>query len=140
MSEPSVSLKAFAAQSNLRRPAPIEVPREEEADYQAFGYGRVGRRPEIMIEFQKANGYRLALQYIDVKEIETHDPDKGFVIHAPRRKITVEGDGLLNCYRYLRQNRIAELVECDRPTAMAASAGDPIITCLRIQKAGAEER
>ena len=133
------SLKAFAAQSGVRRASAVEPKLEEEAEYQAFGFGRVGRGPEIMVEFRKADGYRLALQYIDLKELESHDPDKGFVIHAGRRKITVEGSGLASCYRYLRQNRVAELIEADRPTAMAVSSSEPVITSIRIQKAGVKE-
>ncbi|MGE3979220.1 MAG: hypothetical protein AB7F94_16795, partial [Nitrospira sp.] len=51
-------------------------------------------------------------------------------------KIVIEGEHLEKCYGYLRQNRVAELVEADRPTAMAATQKEPIITSLRIQKTG----
>lgn len=135
MSETSLSLKAFAAQSGVRRAAPIEPRLEEEAEYQAFAYGRVCRKPELMIEFRKADGSRLALPYIELREIETSDPEAGFRLLIAQRKITVEGSRLEACYRFLKQNRIAELIEADRPTAMSAGDHEPIITSLRVQKA-----
>lgn len=127
------SLKAFTAQSTAKRFALPEPKFEEEAEYQAFAFGRVGRRPEIMIEFHKADGFRLNVQYIDIKEIETTNPDKGFSIRTPMHKFIIEGANLDRCYRYLQQNRIAELKEIDRPTAMSTTTDEAIITSLRIQ-------
>lgn len=128
------SIKAFAQQHSVRR-QPISQPQfEEEVEYQAVSYGIVGRRPEIMLEFHRADGFRKAIAYIDIKEIDTSDPAKGFLIITPARKISVVGVNLERCYRYLKQNRIAELREADRPTAMAAPADEAIITELRLFK------
>ncbi len=93
----------------------------------------VGTKAELMLEFHRADGYRLAIPYIDIKEIETQDPAKGFQIRTAARKFTLEGANLERCYRYLKQNRIAELKEASRPTAMAAIADEAVITSLRIQ-------
>ena len=133
------SLKSLLKIPERRNAYPIEArsnsePKfEEEVEYQAFAYGRVGRKAEIMLEFRKANGYRLCIPYIDLKEIETSNPTKGFVISTLKRKITIEGSNLERCYRFLQQNRIAELMEIDRPAAMTADKADAIISSLKIE-------
>ena len=73
----------------------------------------LARRAEIMLEFHKADSYRLTIPYIDIKEIETSYPANGSTVKTAARKITIEGANLEGYYRYLKQNRVAELKEAD---------------------------
>ncbi len=100
---------------------------EEEPEYRAFAFGRVSIRPQLMIEFSKADGFHLILPYMDIKSISTPDPSKGFILEFSGRKITIEGNNLTNCFRYMRENRVAILVEADRVSAMQEAETEPVI-------------
>ncbi len=86
-----------------------------------------------MLDLVRADGYHLAISYIDIKEIDSSNPDNGFTLYTPRRKISIEGTNLRKCYDYLRQNRVAELRQADRPTAMAAGHDEAVIHQLLIK-------
>lgn len=129
------SLRSMVDRGIDRKIRSGEPKLEEEAEYQAFSFGRVGPRPQIMLEICKADGYRLALPYIDLKKITTMNPDRGFELHFSDQKILVEGQNLKDCYRYIKQNRLDSMLEAERANAMAVAQQEAVISTLRIASA-----
>ncbi len=129
------SLRAMVDRGIERKVRSSEPRLEEEAEYQAFAFGRVGPRALIMLEICKSDGYRLVLPYIDLKRISTMNPDLGFELHYPDQKIVVEGRNLKECYRYIKQNRLDSMVEAERTGVMAGVQQAPIINSIRIANA-----
>ncbi len=109
-------------------------PNDDTDAYQAFSYGRVGLRSQLMICFVKCDGHHLVLPYADLRSITSSDPDKGFLLEFVGREITVEGTNLLICFRHLRNQRLAELIEIDRPSTMSQPADAPVVQKLVIRK------
>ncbi len=109
-------------------------PNAETDDYQAFSYGRVGLRPQLMLCLVKCDGHHLVLPYADLRSISGSDPDKGFLLEFAGREALIEGTNLLICFRYLRTQRLAELVEIDRPAALSQPADTPVIHKLTLRK------
>ena len=123
------SLAARLAVERPQIPTATVTPSPDSSEYEAFSFGRVGRRAQPMIEFQKADGYRLVLAYVDLRSISTTDPNRGFSLEFADRTINVSGNELGRCYEYLRQNRVSqmrELPNLDRFTT------NPIIDSLSI--------
>ena len=102
-------------------------PTEEVEIYQGFSYGRVGTRPQLMLCFIKCDGHHLAMPYSDLRSISTSDPNKGFVLEFDNKEILIEGTSLFTCFRYLRDQRLSELVEIDRACAMTQPEDAPVV-------------
>lgn len=104
------------------RARPTTEPDEEryapETDYVAFGHGRVGRRPQMMIALRTCNGKTTAFPYSMLSEIESDDPEKGFTLTFGTRRVIVEGHHLTTLFRYLLEHRALEIVEADRTVVM----------------------
>lgn len=135
------SLKDMLREEGASKRFSEEVrPSEESETYQAFSFGRVGIRPQLMLCVVKCDGHHLVLPYIDLHAISTSNPDKGFLLEFSRREILIEGTSLLICFRYLRDHRLAELTEIDRPSAMSQPDETPVVQKITIRKpkAGAE--
>jgi hypothetical protein len=109
-------------------------PNEDAEQYQAFAYGRVGSRPQLMLCLIKCDGHHLVLPYADLRSITTNAPDKGFHLEFVGRDILVEGSSLTTCFRYLRDQRLAELVEIDRPAAMSQPTDTPVVQKITLRK------
>lgn len=115
----------------LRKPPP-EVTSEVEPEYKAVSFGRIGTRPQIMLEICQANGYREVLPYLDLRGIATSDPKLGFELRFSDHKWVVAGQNLEGCFRYLKQNRLESLKEATRTETMAMPADVPIIYSIRV--------
>lgn len=133
------SLRAMVDRGIDRKIRSGEPKLEEEAEYQAFSFGRVGPRPQIMLEICKSDGYRLVLPYIDLKKITTMNPDNGFELHYSDQKVVVEGRNLKECYRYIKQNRLDSMLEAERSSAMAVVQQEAVISSLKIANAASKK-
>ena len=122
------SLKDRLREETAARKFAADVrPTEEVEIYQGFSYGRVGTRPQLMLCFIKCDGHHLAMPYCDLRSISTSDPNKGFVLEFDNKEILIEGTSLFTCFRYLRDQRLSELVEIDRACAMTQPEDAPVV-------------
>lgn len=112
----------------------VPEPAEDASEYQAFSFGRVGTRARAMICFIKADGFHLALPYLDLRSISTIDPAKGFELEFGNRKITVTGRNLEVAFRYIRDHRLAELTEMLRHDALKLAESDSVVDELRVSQ------
>lgn len=126
-----MSESSLAAMVGTARRSEAQAPKVSVEDYQAFSFGRVGRSTQHRIEFRKADGYRLVLPYIDLKAIETRDPESGFRLHFIAREVEIEGSGLLKCYQLLRDERVAEIIEASRAVALALGEAEGIASSMK---------
>ncbi|MDA7980159.1 MAG: hypothetical protein MPJ50_15440 [Pirellulales bacterium] len=132
MSEPS--LKNWA---KVQAPSRSATQQDgDERDYQAFSFGRVSSRLQPMIEFVKADGYRLTLSYMDLKSIATNDPSFGFELSFVHQTICIEGRHLETCYRYLQRNRVESVQEVNRAQAMEGDNEQGMVTNMKIKQNG----
>lgn len=129
------SLAQFVGTAGKRRPATVAAKADDEQDYRAFSFGRVGLRPQIRIELRKSDGYHLMLAYVDLKTVETMNPENGFVLSFPSFKITIEGQNLTDCYNYLATDRVATIVEATRGLVLSTPASEPLITAIKLERA-----
>ena len=109
-------------------------PGDDTEIVQGFSFGRVGQRPQLMLCLIKCDGHHLVLPYADLRCITTSDPDKGFLLEFVGREILIEGSSLMMCFRYLRDQRLAELVEINRPSVMAQPEDVPVVQKMTIRK------
>lgn len=125
------SIKAFVQQSSAKRyPVAVATRTEEDTEHQSVSYGKIGTRPEIMLEIHRADGYRESIPYIDIRKIVTSDPSVGFIIKTNEQEYRIEGANLENCYRLLKQNRVAEIREASRPEFMAIDSAEAVVSKL----------
>ncbi len=126
------NLRSLVGQTAVRKIHQIEPKLEEEVEYQAFSFGRVGPRPQIMLEICKSDGFRLTFPYIDLKRIKTMNPDLGFELKFGEQLVLIEGRNLLLCYRYIKQNRLESIVEMGREGAMSVTEIAPVVSGIRL--------
>ncbi len=129
------SLKERLREESVERNFAADLrPNEDAEQYQAFAYGRVGSRPQLTLCLIKCDGHHLVLPYADLRSITSPAPDKGFHLEFVGRDILIEGSSLSTCFRYLRNQRLAELVEIDRPSAMSQPPDTPVVQKITIRK------
>lgn len=128
------SLKAWASDHSHARPITKPASSTEDSEYQAFSFGRVGTRHQLMVEFVKADGYRLTLPYIDLKQIVTNNPQQGFELFFVTKTIRIEGDQLEDCYRYFKRNRVEYICEVTRAQAFSNEQPGGIVTQIMLSK------
>ena len=109
-------------------------PLKKPNNIKAFSYGRIGTRPQLMLCFIKCDGHHLAMPYSDLRSISTSDPNKGFILEFDNKEILIEGTNLTPCFRYLRDQRLSELVEIDRDSAMSQPEDAPVVQKIVIRK------
>lgn len=131
----STSLRELLREeSTTRRFAEDVRPAEETEIYQSFSFGRTGLRPQLMLSFVKSDGHYLVLPYADLRAITSVNPAKGFQLEYSGREVVIEGTNLEICFRYLRDHRLSELVEADRPSAMSAPPDAPVVEKILARK------
>ena len=129
------SLKELLREESAPRSFAEDVrPAEETEIYQAFSFGRVGLRPQLMLCFIKCDGLHLALPYADLRSISTSDPSKGFQLEFSGREILIEGTNLDVCFRYLRDHRLSELTEASPATVLELPQDEPTVQKILIRK------
>ncbi|APZ94534.1 hypothetical protein [Fuerstiella marisgermanici] len=111
---------------------PAESPPPADDDYVAFGHGRVGLRPRMMLTFRKCSGEVEVLPYSMLMRICSDDTDKGFTLHFGSQTVIVEGQGLTQLFRYLCEHRAVEIVESDRTAALDGEAKS-VVTAIRTE-------
>lgn len=126
------SLRSLVGQTSARKVLHLEPKREEDVEYEAFSFGRVGQRPQIMLEICKSDGFRLTIPYIDLKSISTMNPDLGFELKFGEQRVLIEGRNLIHCYRYIKQNRLESIVELGREGAMNLAETDPVVCGIKL--------
>lgn len=140
MNAPTSLREMLRDESQTRRFAEEVRAAEETEIYQSFSFGRTGTRPQLMLSYVKSDGHHLVLPYADLRAIISSNPLKGWQVDYSGREIIVEGTNLEVCFRYLRDHRLSELVEADRPTAMSAEADTPVVTKILIRKSSGLQR
>ena len=105
---------------------------DEDLDYQAFSFGRVGTRAAAMICFIKADRYHLVLPYSDIRSISTPDPETGFEADFGHYKITIVGRNLAPAFCYFKDNRLIELAEATRANVMSLANSEVIVDKMLI--------
>ncbi len=108
------SLADLVGTVSQRRPAARPAKFDDEPEYRAFTFGRVGARSQPRFEICKCDGYQLMLAYVDLKTVETMNAANGFVLGFLGFKVAIQGQNLLPCYRYLFTERIDAIVEASR--------------------------
>jgi hypothetical protein len=115
-----------------RRPLVNPSQVDEDTEYQAFSYGRVGTRAAAMICFIKSDGFHLALPYMELRSVTTANPADGFEMEFSTQRIIVEGRSLVVPFRYVRENRLVEIVEASRASILVLPASEAVVTSLRM--------
>lgn len=108
------------------KPARTETEATEQ-DYSAFARGRVGRRPQMMLAFQKCTGEVEVFAYSTLRRIQSRDPDRGFAINFGDVELTIEGQNLMQLFHYVCEHRAVEIVEAERTVVMSAE-GESFVT------------
>lgn len=115
-----------------KRPSLVTEPTPEE-DYQAFAYGRVGVKAVSMLCFVKTDGFHLALPYIDLRYLSSMSPSDGFDMEIGPWKISISGRNLWTAFRYIREHRLAELVEASRTVMLSLPETESLVEQLDVK-------
>ena len=125
------SLKELVNRNPARVASRTEPKREEEAEYQSFTYGRIGAKPQLMVEFFHMDGFSEIYPYIDIKRIARPDPERCFEVELNHGKFVVEGQNLSTVIRYLKQHRVDTLKPSPRASAFTELVIEPLINQIR---------
>lgn len=128
------SLRSVVGHVGIVRKLSADIPKETEPEYRAASFGRVGLRPQVMLEIVQASGYREVFPYLDLRGIATSDPKLGFELRFSDQKWIVQGQNLDVCYRYLKQNRLEALQEASRTEVLSMPPDVPLIHSIRVIK------
>ncbi|MCA9038409.1 MAG: hypothetical protein KDA91_24960, partial [Planctomycetaceae bacterium] len=110
--------RADISQFTRTRTHPQDTVSPADDDYVAFGHGRVGLRPRMMLGFRKCNGQVDVFPYSLLTAIHSDDVDTGFTLTFGPRIVRVEGHKLTQLFRYVCEHRAVEIAESDRTTVM----------------------
>jgi hypothetical protein len=116
-----------------RKPLIAQTEIDEDNDYQACSYGRVGTRAAEMICFIKSDGYHFALPYMELRSVMTANPADGFEMEFSTQRIIIEGRNLEVPFRYVRENRLVEIVEAVRTHVLCLSDNESVVTRLDVR-------
>ena len=105
---------------------------QAEDDYVAFGHGRVGLRPRMMLAFRKCNGKVEVFPYSLLSRVCSDDIDTGFTLTFGPQTIMVTGRNLTQLFRYVCEHRAVDIVEADRTRAMCDDTAT-VVTSIRIE-------
>ncbi len=135
---PEHSLQAILGVAS-RRPLVASSQHDEDPEYQAFSYGRVGTRAVAMLCCIKSDGYHLALPYMELRSVMSANPTDGFEMEFSTQRIIIEGRNLTVPFRYIRENRLSEIVEASRASILVLPASEAVVTSLRISKSSSSD-
>jgi hypothetical protein len=100
---------------------------EDDAEYQAFSFGRVGIKPQLTLLIRKASGAVEVFPYADFCGISSSDENLGFTLRFATRTVLIEGQRLGKLFQYICNFRTAEIMEADERTAAIAEPDKPIV-------------
>lgn len=126
------SLKLAINMHTKRVNQPVTTPNDEE-EYQAFHFGRVGMKAQFTIGFRKSDGFSEGFAYADFRGWSTSDPNTSFDLMFVTRRVTVEGRKLARVLELIRQHRLTDLTEARHSEAMIVPDDEPIVFKLKLQ-------
>lgn len=115
------NINSATLQAILRRDVPIPPKTEEgtakaagkEQEYEAYSFGRIGIRPQLMLALRKANGQVRIRPYAMLQGIDTDNEHVGFTLDFSGWRVQVRGRNLERLFRYLWLQRVLEIIEVD---------------------------
>lgn len=128
----SNSIRKILGDANAR--SSVSPSLDDTEEYQAFSYGRIGNRPQLMIVFRKADGYCEGYPYSLLSKISSINPDQGFVIEFGSRTISVSGNNLERLFRLICDSKATELIESRSNSVFLQSEKDPILTVINFSE------
>jgi hypothetical protein len=88
-----------------------DTPRDDDSDYKAFTFGRVGPRPQMTLMLGFARGHGRGFPYAQMLGIEFDDEDAGFRLEFPGLVVEIRGRNLTRLLRYVCDHRAARIEE-----------------------------
>ncbi len=126
-----------ALETFLRREykTPPAVPEKNssqpaESEYEAFSYGRVGIRPQLMLSFRKANGLVKVRPYALLQGLDSDDENSAFALSFPGLVVTVQGRNLSRLFVFICLHRVAEINEADTAMQFTESESNCVVASL----------
>ena len=111
------------------------VPEIDPADdYTAFSYGRVGRRPQMMVSFVRSTGETEAISYSLLYRVHSENIDRGFTAFFGPTEVVVEGQQLGRLLDYLCEHRVATIREAGYGAEFAAEGEAGVVSRLVIRR------
>ncbi len=107
---------------------------EKESEYEAFSYGRVGIRPQLMLGFRKCNGAVMVRPYAMLDAISTDEENSGFTIDFPKVSVIIQGRNLSKLFRFVCLHRVAEIIEADVATQFTESEENCVVESIDFRK------
>lgn len=122
MSEVSVRT-ILTGQTNRSLTSPVkETPANDDIEYKAFSFGRVGNRTLSMVTFKTSDGAIEAFCYADLRRISSSEPSRQLILRFIDQIVVVSGQNLEPLLRYIKAWRCDEIVESRRITESLADA------------------
>jgi hypothetical protein len=136
------SSSSSALQAILRREIQVPTPKAEEKvskpdekEYEAFSFGRVGIRPQLMLAFRKSNGEVRVRPYAILQGIDTDNEHAWFALDFPGLRVQIRGRNLSVLFRYLWLHRVVEVTEADTSSNFLADDAMCVIESLSFLEA-----
>ncbi len=128
----------------LGRPKPTlpDSPIEEgagEGEYQAFGFGRVGNKPQISVTFRLVNAKGYNFAYSHYYGIVDDHPNVSFTVEFTRHLVMIEGRNLEMLHRLLCDHKVREVRQVDELEAKMLPEEVPVVTRIEVRVKSANE-
>jgi hypothetical protein len=134
MSQDNVTVRALLERpGRATRTAEAAAP-DDETDYTAFSFGRVGNRPQMTLVFRMNSGEVIGFPYAHITGIRADDCERSFTIDFGTATVTVVGNGLGRLFRYVCEHRVLEIVELDRRTVLSRDAVECLVDSIRVTR------
>ena len=126
-----------ALQGRATRVSAEEAHADDPADdeeYKAFAHGRVGTRPQRTVLFRKCDGEEEGFAYAQFSRIRTTDRGREFTVEFAGVQVKVEGRNLGKLFAFLCAQRVPEIVEAARATALSLPDSEAVVESIRFLK------
>ncbi len=119
---------------SLGKPKPVEAEAEDSEDeYQAFGFGRVGNKPQISVTFRLVNAKGYNFAYSHYYGIVDDHPNVSFAIEFTRHVVMIEGRNLETLHRLLCDHKVREVHQMDELEAKVLPDEVPVVTKIEVR-------
>jgi hypothetical protein len=118
----------------------VEASRDDDSEYKAFTFGRVGPRPQMTLILGFAGGHGRGFPYAQMLGIEFDDEDAGFRLEFPGQVIEIRGRNLKRLLRYVCDHRAARIEESTLQQSLVASDTAEIVDSIVVRRLVAQVR
>jgi hypothetical protein len=112
----------------------VEAQRDDDSEYKAFTFGRVGPRPQMTLILGFAGGHGRGFPYAQMLGIEFDDEDAGFRLEFPGQIVEIRGRNLKRLLRYVCDHRAARVEESTPQQSLAATNAAEIVDSIVVRR------